>query len=273
MDLPQKQVGFLSGIFLALVTPDTSFKREGLFTSSRFLLFLLIFVLVFTGAVLTRKFFANDTVRALTMEEATRRVEKMMANAPKEQREAAIRRAEQSQSTGSMPVVMIVGLVVGSGIWPVFVVEVWFLGIILMQFFGGEEKPVGEKKHRRSLYLSLYALIPLALQTLVKGLVFFFKDPADIGSVLTLAEYMEAAEVSFSLAAFLEIGGFSGFLKYLVHNITNPFCLWSLVVAIFGGRTVFSVRPVKIAMAVLVIFVLIGLQGQLFETIAGVFGG
>ena len=270
MDSKKKQVGFLSGIFLALATPDTAFKRDELYVSSRFLLFLLIFVLVFTGAVLTRNYFDNETVRLLTMEEATRRAERMMAGAPREQRDAAIQRARESQGSGGM---MIVGIVLGSAIWPVFVVEVWFLGIILMQFFGGEEKPVGEKKHRRSLYLSLYALTPLALQALVKGVVFFFKDPAEIGSVLTLAEYMEASEVSFSLAAVLEIDGLSGFLKYLVHSITNPFCLWSLVIAIFGGRSVFSVRFSKITIAVIVIFILVGLQGQLFETVTGVFGG
>ncbi len=268
-----KPTGFLSGLYRALVVPDKSFKREDQFSASRFLLFLLIFVLVFTGASLTQNFFGNETVRALTMEEATRRVEKMMDNAPREQREEAIRRAEQSQGSGGMGVVMIIGLVLSAAIWPVFVLEVWFLGIILMQFFGGEEKPVGPKKHRRSLYLALYALIPLALQALAKGGVFFFKDPAEIGSVLTLADYMEAADVSFSLVAFLDIGMLSGFLKYLAHNLTNPFCLWSLAVAIFGGRSVFAVRSIKIVIAVSVIFVLIGLQSQLFSMITGVFGG
>ena len=268
-----KPIGFLSGLYRGLITPDKSFIREELFTSSRLLLFLLIFVLVFAGSVLTQKFFQNETMRVLTMEEATRRVEKMMANAPKEQREAAILRAQESQSSSGMNVVTIVGVVLGGAVWPVFVIEVWFLGILLMQFLGGEEKPVGEKKHRRSLYLALYALIPLALEALIKGVVFFFKDPADIRSVLTLADYMAETEVSFSLAAYLEITMLSGFLKYLAHNLTNPFCLWSLAVAIFGGRGVFAVPSIKAAFAVLVIFVLVGLQGQLFKMITGVFGG
>jgi hypothetical protein len=267
-----KPVGFLSGLYRALVAPDKSFRREDQFYASRFLLFLLIFVLVFLGSVLTQKFFANDTMRMLSMEEASRRIEKMMDNAPKEQREAAIQRAQQSQG-GGMGVMMVVGLILSASIWPLFVLEVWFLGIILMQFLGGEEKPIGEKKHRRSLYLALYALIPLALQALAKGAVFYFKDPSDIGSVLTLAEYMEAAEVSFSLVALLGVGELSGFLKYLLHNLTNPFCLWSLSVAIFGGKSVFAVRSGKMLIAVSVIFVLIGLQSQLLTMITGVFGG
>ncbi len=272
-DVSNKPIGFLPGLYRALVTPDKSFKSEEQYTASRFLLFFLIFALVFVGAVLTQKFFGNETMRALTMDEATRRVEKMMANAPREQREEAIRRVEQSQGGGGFSVVRIVSLIVGAALWPLFVLEVWFLGIILMQFFGGEEKPVGTKKHRRSLYLALYALCPLALEALMKGVVFYFKDPSDIGSVLTLSEYMEAAEVSFSLFALLDLGRVSGLIKYLVYNLTNPFCLWTLAVAVFGGRSVFAVRSGKIVITVSIIFVLIGLQGQLFAMITGVFGG
>ncbi len=268
-----KPVGFLLGLFQALVAPDKSFKREEQFFVSRFLLFLLIFVLVFTGSVLTQKFFANDTMRALTLEEAGRRIEKMMANAPKEQREEATRRVLESQGAGGIGVMMVAGLILSAAVWPLFVLEVWFLGIILMQFLGGEEKPVGAKKHRRSLCLALYAVLPLALQAVGKGVVYYFKDPADIGSVLTLREYTDAAEVSFSLFALLDIGAVSGFIKYLAGNLTNPFCLWSFAVAVFGGKNVFAVRSGKMAIAVSIIFVLIGLQSRLFAMITGVFGG
>ena len=272
-DIASRTPGFLPGLYQALIAPDRSFGRENLFTVSRFLLFGLIFALVFAGSVLTQKFMQNETMQTLSIAETTRRIEKMMANAPKERRDEAIQRAIQTQSSGRLSVMMVVRLVFGPAIWLAFVLEVWFLGIILMQFFGGEEKPVGTKKHRRSLYLALYGVAPLAFQALIRGLVYFFKDPTAIGNVLTLDEYMEAAEVSFSLIALLGIGGLAGFAKYLAHNLTNPFCLWALAVAFFGGRSVFAVRSRKIALAVFVIFVLVGLQGRLFTMITGMFGG
>ena len=268
-----KPSGFFSSVYGALVTPDRAFTRERQFTASRFLLFLLIFVLVFSGSVLTQRFNRNETMIALSTEEAVRRIEKSMANAPREQREAAIERVVQSQDLKQVRVMLVAGLVFSSAVWALFVLEIWFLSIILMQFLGGEEQPIGEKKHRRSLYLALYAIIPLALQALVRGIVYYFKDPADISSALSLSEYMEAAEVSFSLLGLVHAGGLAGFAKYAAQNLTNPFCLWTLAVAYFGGRSVFGISRIKMLIAVAVVFVLVGLQNTLFAMIPNMFGG
>lgn len=272
-DVVGRRLGFLPGLYRALIIPDRSFAQEDLFTVSRFFLFLQLCLFVFSGSMLTQRFHQNETMQTLSARETTRRIEKMMANVPREQREAAIRRALGTQNPGRFSLATALGLIAAAALWPLFVLEIWFLEIILMQFLGGEEKPLGNRKHRRSQYLVLFAIVPIALQVLVRGVVYAVKDPSTVGSVLTMEEYTAAVEVSFSLVALLGLRGLPGLAKYLVHNLTNPFCLWTLAVATFGGKSVFAVRIGRSLVMVSVVFVLIGLQNQLFAKISGFLGG
>jgi hypothetical protein len=272
-DVGQRPLGLLPGLYRALIVPDRSFAREDQFTVSRFLLFLQLCILVFAGSMLAETFHQNETMQILSSTETTRRIEKMMANVPKEQRDAAIQRALGTQNADRLSPTTVIGLIVGAALWPLFVLEIWFLSIILMQFLGGEEKPVGDRKHRRSQYLALYCIAPVAFQALVRGLVYAAKDSSAVGSVLTMEEYMDAVEVSFSLVALLGVGRLPGFVEYLVHNLTNPFCLWTLAVATFGAKSVFAVRIGRSFLMVSVVFVVIGLQNQLFAKTVGFFGG
>jgi hypothetical protein len=167
----------------------------------------------------------------------------------------------------------VAGAIIAPGMWLIILLEAWLLAIILMQFFGGEEQPLDEKKHRRSFYLAAYALIPQAIQEVLRGVILVFKDPTQIGNVLTLAEYAEATEISFSLLSLFDISGLPGIVEYILFNLTNPFFLWALAIGLFGGISVYRIKAGKMGMALGVMVLIFGLQAQLLRLIQGGFGG
>ena len=269
----EKKGNLFTETYKALITPDTAFSEGSVFTVPRIAVLALIIVAVTAGAILSLTFHQNETMRTLTIEESTRRIERMMASAPEEARQEAYRRANEQLNRQGLSFQIVFGVIFGAGIWLIVLVEAWFLAIILLQFLGGEEQSLDEKKHRRSFYLASYALIPLALQELIKGVILVFKDPAEIGNVLTLAEYGEATEVSLSLLSLFDLSELPGIIEYLVYNLTNPFFLWALVVGLFGGVAIYRVKAGKMSIALAVIVVLFGLQAQLLNLIQGGFGG
>ena len=258
----------MPGFVQALILPDTAFKGDRLYSSPRAPLFLVLFLLVLTGAAFTVRFHQNDTRRLLVEAENMRRLSSMMENVPQEGRDAMLERA--SSNRVALAAALIAGLVFGSLSWLLLSFEIWLLNILLMQFLGGEESPIAQKKHRRSQYLSLYCLIPLGLQELLKGVVFFFKDANAIENVLTLQEYNAATRVSFSLITFFGIGELDGLVGFLLHGITNPFFLWVFLIAIFGGRSIFRIGTGKMVISLVITFTLIGVQNQLLGATQGI---
>jgi hypothetical protein len=260
---------FITGLYRALVLPDKAFLEDALFASSRFPLFFLILVLAFSGAASTWRFHQNETMNVLSAADNARRIDSILANVPEEDRNEMV---EQVTAISGGTAASIIGLIVSTALWFVLFIEIWLLGILLMQFLGGEETPVGEKKHRKSQFLSLYCLIPLSFQELARGIVYYFKDASAIGSVLTLGEYDLATRVSFSVLALFGVSGAGGLMGFLLLNVTNPFFLWTVAVALFGGKGVFRVGAGKMTIALAVIFVFVGIQGQLLAGIQTFFG-
>ena len=265
-----EHVGFLPGLYRALFLPDKAFSGDDLYRAYRYPLVLLLIVTITTGSAFSFLFHENETMRALVSAESSRRLDGMMANLSEEDREQV---AIPATINTGFTVARIIGLVFGTAFWFLFLLELWLLSILLMQFLGGEETPVDTKKHRRSQILALYCLIPLGFQEAVRGVVYLFKDSAAIVNVLTLEEYDEATRISFSVLHLIGAGELPGFFGFLVSNVTNPFILWSATIAVLGARDVFKVGAGKSTICVAIVLVIIGLQNQLFSSIQGLFGG
>ena len=269
----EKTSTFINALVGAVTAPDRTFDRDRTVSISRFALFFMIIILTLSGSYLSMRFHRNETMQTLTMIEMENRIQRMMASAPEEAREQARARiAESTAGSGSL-FQMIFGTFFPALLRVLFVFEVWFLAILLMQFMGGEEVPLHEKKHRRSLYLSLYAVVPLAVQDLVRGIVLSFKDPEKAGNVLTIAEYQERTEISLSLLEIFRLPALPDFIDFMLYTVTNPFVLWSFAIALFGGRSVFRIQTGKMAIAIAIVFAVIGLQNQFFNMFQGTFGG
>jgi len=125
------------------------------------------------------------------------------------------------------------------GVWfVVSVLELWLLGLIATQFFGGQEER-GADGLRPSLGLFFAASLPLALRRLLTGIVAAVRSPDAALNALTLSEYREAAAVRLDLLSLAGVRDAAPLVAAFLRPLTDPFVLWAIVILVLGGREVY----------------------------------
>jgi hypothetical protein len=258
-----------------LVAPDRTLAEDATFGSRRLVPFLLILALALAGMYFSLSFSRSPAIVDLTTREALARIDRMMASAPPEQREETRQRALQSMQNQSPAIAFVTGGVFVVLQWLATVLQIWLLFILVPQFLGGEEQPVGSKRHRRTQYLAIFACVPLAVQDLLRGIVLSTMDPTRLANVTTLAQFQEAAEVNLSLLylAGLTFRAVPALPRGLLLNLTNPFVLWAGYVLVWGGAAILRLTKAKAGLVSAIVLLLFSLEGAALAQLGRLFGG
>jgi len=249
----------------ALVRPDHAFAESTIFRVPKSLLVLVMFLLCVTGARLGTAFAESAHGKELLLAEREAQMDSLMAGAPtavrEQQRQQTVAAVLGQQSALSTSM----GIVVSGVGFVLLAVEMWLAGMVVSQFFGGQEDRRGWDRH--SITLFLVAFVPLALKQLFSGIVLSAKDPDVAGNALTYKDYLATGAVRFDLFSLVGLHGLTGFLATLAGILTNPFYLWTFAIVTLGGRHVYRLS-LRGALGLSVVLVLVlSLQTTLLKSV------
>ena len=176
-------------------------------------------------------------------------------------------RSARKSLTGEVPRPGRVSTSVPGGLFLLYLTELWALLVLYAQFAGGEELPVGERRHRRSLMLAAYTLAPLALRELASGLLVGLQDPSGVRNAVSAAGYRAATGISFSPLSLLELDPVPAFVRFILLFLTDPFFIWAGFVLCAGCREVFRLKGSRAAIPVFVMAAAFALNETALESI------
>ena len=245
-----------------LSSPGKAFSGEQYLKSSIIALMLFLYVCYAVSGLLVLPSQQTDTFKELQFNMGLNMLENRMAGATEEDKNTAIEAMRDQMDSPVQLIIQTTGVIFGSGFGLVYILMTWGLIIISSRMLGGEETPYQDKKHQRTLYLSLYAGIPLALSGLVSGVLVITKNPESYSSIITLKDYLRAMDVSPSLFYVFRPEGFypGTFLNFLLTTFTDPFSWWSFAVLFFGIKSILRLDGNK---AVIIIAVTVLVHGGL----------
>ncbi len=223
----------------ALVMPDRAFAGVRAERIPKAGAFLLAFVLVVAGARLGAGTELNPLSRTLALAEFDVRFGSLFSGAPAEVQANARERMGGAVLGGGF--VLALTLALRGAAFALSVIELWLLGLIATQFFGGQEER-GADGLRPSLGLFAAAALPLALRSLLEGIVQAVRSPEAAMNALTLSEYRAAVAVRFDLLSLAGVRDLPAFAAAFLRPLADPFVLWGLAIVVLGGREVFRVR-------------------------------
>jgi hypothetical protein len=256
---------YFSAISRALFLPDRAFAEASVYKIPKWLLLILLFALSITGQRLAVGYNENAHAKQLQLLEANARLESLMGSAPPEAQAQARQQVVGSILGSQNNVITAISIVMSTLFFFILLLEMWLVCTVVSQFFGGQEDR--HAHDRPSLTLFLIAFLPLAVRSLLQGIVLSFKNPDAAANALTLADYQAISAVRFDFYSLLSINGVPDFLAWIARFLTDPFFLWALAVVTLGGREVFRL-PLKSAVAQSILLVLIlSLQATLLKRI------
>jgi hypothetical protein len=259
---PQRAASRWGTLALALVAPDRAFAGGRAERVPKAGACLLAFILVVIGARIGIGVELTPQSQVLAMAEVDARLGSLFNGAPPEAQARARERMGQALvgASGGFPLAFSLAL---RGVWfAVSVLELWLLGLVATQFFGGQEER-GPDGLRPSLGLFLAASLPLALRRLLAGIVASLRSPDAALNALTLSEYRAATAVRFDLLSLAGVHDPAPLVAAFVRPLTDPFVLWTLVILVLGGREVYRLRLKGAVGQVLVLAAVAGLQAWL----------
>lgn len=249
----------------ALTAPEKTFKDQDYLKSSLFLLLLTVYLLTLTSALLSTAVMNRPEMQEFQLALSVRQAEKNMIGASEADREALREQIRAGMNSPVGRIAQYVSVVITSGLFLVVPLFFWGLQTVAARFFGGEETAVDvekrkktvTRKHRRSLFLSFFAYIPLGIYSLLAGLMIFFRDPDTMTNVLTMEELMTKMDVDFSL-----FGIFAGFevpvfIDTILSNLTNPFYWWFFFISFFGMKEIWRLKKAGI-ITILALWIVFG---------------
>jgi hypothetical protein len=255
----------LSAIPRALVLPDRAFAEERVYNVPKWLILIIIFILSIIGQRLEVGYNENAHAKQLQLLEANARLDSLMQSAPPQAQAQARRQVVDSILGPQNAVFTSIGMVMRTLFFLVLLVEVWLLCTVVSQFFGGQED---RHTHTRpSLTLVLVSFIPLAIRSLLQGIVLSFKNPDAAANALTMADYQAVSAVRFDLFSLLPLHGIPQFIAWLLRLATDPFFLWTLAIMTFGGKAVFRLSLKGALAQSALLIVILSLQAALLSRI------
>ena len=254
----------------SLVAPDTTFRTGRIYHVPRLIILTLLLFVGLVAATLAASVTTSDLAVELLLERELDRIERIMLNAPAEQREEVKTQVRQQVAMGSGLPAIIGGAVLAVVQWLVIFYELWLVTLLLVQFAGGEEHPLAGRRHLRSQYLVLVALIPVLSSRVIEALLMSSVDPARLATAATYSEYQELVRVSLSV---LEVGGvslgnLSPTVRFFVSHITNPFVWWAGYVYVLGAVEVFRLSVKRASLLALILVALMAAQHGAVQAIS-----
>ncbi|OHD67688.1 MAG: hypothetical protein A2177_14480 [Spirochaetes bacterium RBG_13_68_11] len=259
---PQRAASRWGTFAAALFVPDRAFAGGGAERIPKAGVCVLAFLLVVAGARLGAGTELTPQSQSLAMAEFDARFGSFFRGAPADV-QAQARERMGAAALGSASGLALAFTLALRGAWFVLsVIELWLLGLIATQFFGGQEER-GADGLRPSLGLFLAASVPMAARRLLAGLVAALRSPEAATNALTLSEFRVAAAVRFDLLSLAGARDPAPFVAAFVRPLTDPFVLWAIVILLLGGREVFRLRMKGAVGQVLVLVAVAGLQSWL----------
>ena len=252
---------------LPLVSPRKGFFGPGFPAVAPVILFVSLFAVYTAGRRLEHEFYLSPQHTLLELQDARAAIDRMMEGAPDSARTEALRSAAESLTGEGSAVLDAVSTSVPGGLFLLYLTELWALLVLYAQFAGGEELPVGERRHRRSLMLAAYTLAPLALRELASGLLVGLQDPSGVRNAVSAAGYRAATGISFSPLSLLELDPVPAFVRFMLLFLTDPFFIWAGVVLWAGCREVFRLKGSRAAIPVFVMAAAFALNETALESI------
>ncbi|MCG8454132.1 MAG: YIP1 family protein [Spirochaetales bacterium] len=265
----------IQGIITSLSAPRESFQGEAYWKASRFALFALLFLCFLSSSLLSHMAQQTPEFKAIQFEMALKTAEKQMVGATEDQRASTRENIRQQMDNPVMKAISLVSLVVVSFAMLLRVLILWGLISIVSRFLGGEETPLDGKKHRRTLYMVLYATIPVAISYVLSGLMMALKDPSAYANALTMKEYVRAMSASPNLyylfaPTSLELWPF---VEYLLKVLTDPFHWWAFIILFVGMKSLLRLNGAKCVFLLSLSVVVFGTFTAVSQSFASVFGG
>lgn len=255
----------LIDIPVALVHPDRAFAGGAVPRVPGVLLLVLLFATWVTGERLVQGAYQNSHAKTLAVLDVDARMRGLMQNAPTRVQDEVRGQMLDSILGSRSGVTTAAGIAISGAAFLVVLLELWLVGMVVAQFFGGQEDRQGGARPSGKLFL--IAFVPLALRRLAAGMIMTLRSPDAAENALTLADYRRLSAVRFDLVSFLPFGDAAGFLASAARLLTDPFLLWSFVILCLGGREVYRV-PLKSAAAIcLVLAAVLALQSTLLSRI------
>ena len=246
----------------ALFVPERAFAGTRAERMPKAGAFLLAFVLVVAGARLGAGIELTPLSRTLALAEFDARFGNLFSGAPADVQANARERMGAAVLGSRGGFVLALTLALRGATFALSVIELWLLGLIATQFFGGQEER-GADGLRPSLGLFAAAALPLALRRLLEGVVLAVRSPEAAMNALTLSEYRAAAAVRFDLFSLAGLRDLPALVAAFLRPLADPFVLWGLAILVLGGREVYRV-PLKGAIGQVAVLVAIaGLQSWL----------
>lgn len=257
----------------SLFAPDEMFETDTAFRLPRLVLLMLILFAALVAGSLSASFHTNEVAEELLLQRELNRIERVMLNAPTEQREEAMAQIRRQISQGSGVISIVTGAVGTVVAWLIVFYELWLITILLIQFAGGEERPLGPDRHARSRHLVLTAMIPLIVAELLRALVLIGTDPEVYRNAATYTDYQEAVAVTLSVfsVAGVEPTDLAPFPRFLLTRGGSPFVWWAVYVFAAGATEVFRIRLRRALMIAMVLFMLLALQSSALQAVGNLF--
>lgn len=264
----------LGGLFLlrSLTNPGVTL-RSGL-PVSRIGLLLALLLPVIIGGIAARLAADTDLAEELLLRREIDRLDALMLNAPPSQLEEARATVEAQVERSFTPSVQAVAVATEAVVWVILYYELWLLLILLAQFAGGEERELDGKRHRRSQYLVLLVLQPLAWAQLVSGLLLAATGSSMFEAAATYTEYQQAAQLPLSLAYVFRVNlfGMAPVWRFLLTHGTNPFAWWAVYVFVDGAGETLRLSVGRSLAVAGIVLILLSLQFAGVEAARGFFG-
>lgn len=252
---------------LPLVSPRKGFSGPGFPAVAPIFLFVSLFAVYTAGRRLEHEFYLSPQLTLLEIQDARTVIDRMMEGAPESVKAEALRGAVESLTGEGSAVSDAISTAVPGGLFLLYLTELWALLVLYAQFAGGEELPVGERHHRRSLVLAAYALAPFAIRELASGLVIGLQDSSGVRNAVSAAGYRAATGISFSPLSLLELGPVPAFVRFVLLFLTDPFFIWAGVVLWAGCREVFRLQGKRAVIPVFVMAAAFALNEAALESI------
>ena len=242
-----------------LFSPDRAFAGPGADLIPKASLCVLLFTMAVAGARLTSGLELTPQARVLAMAEFDVQFGSLFAGAPSDVQARARSRMGDAMLGSSSSFAMAASIAFQGLAFVVTALELWLLGLVVTQFFGGQEERSGPGS-RASLGLTLVAFVPLALRRLAAGIIAAVRSPDAALNALTLRDYRAAAAVRFDLMSLTGLRDLPPIVAAFLSMLSDPFVLWTLAILVLGGREVFRLPLKAAAGQVLVLVAVVGLQ-------------
>lgn len=243
----------------ALFAPDTEFLGDKVLQTPRLVLVFLIVIAGLAAGVITEWARPAELGRELYLARELDQLDALLLNMPPQQYERARAQAEADARLAFGPAAAALRVVGRPLLWIALFYEIWLLLGILVQFGGGEERPLAGRRRLRSQYLVLMALLPLVAGELVEAVTLVAGGTGAYETVASYEEYQAVSAASASLGSLLGLEPKSQILAFLVDVGLSPFTWWGLFIFVNGAQAVFRLTirgGLVVAVAVLVLLAL-----------------